>query len=149
MNSENIANLNLIGANEEDLKVISAYLQDSIVVVRDIVFLKKNKSFVMIVNRFMWEDVEKGILRSNKRVRSAVRFEGVIEVKSKNINQKNPNKILEFLAMRCDLDKKGNKKIKIFFSGNSVIVLILEDIDVVMNDLGKPWSVKFVPIHEI
>ena len=42
MNSENIANLNLIGANEEDLKVISAYLQDSIVVVRDIVFLKKN-----------------------------------------------------------------------------------------------------------
>ena len=149
MNSENMANLNLIGANEEDLKVISAYLQDSIVVVRDIVFLKKNKSFVMIVNRFMWEDVEKGILRSNKRVRSAVRFEGVIEVKSKNINQKNPNKILEFLAMRCDLDKKGNKKIKIFFSGNSVIVLILEDIDVVMNDLGKPWSVKFVPKHEI
>ena len=113
MNSENIANLNLIGANEEDLKVISAYLQDSIVIVRDIVFLKKNKSFVMIVNRFMWEDVEKGILRSNKRVRSAVRFEGVIEVKSKNVNQKNPNKILEFLAMRCDLDKKGNKKIKI------------------------------------
>ena len=40
MNSENIANLNLIGANEEDLKVISAYLQDSIVTVQDIVFLK-------------------------------------------------------------------------------------------------------------
>ena len=39
--------------------------------------------------------------------------------------------------------------VKIFFSGNSVIVLILEDIDVVMTDLGKPWSVKFVPKHEI
>ena len=23
------------------------------------------------------------------------------------------------------------------------------EIDVVMNDLGKPWSVKFVPKHEI
>ena len=36
-------NLKLIGKNKEDLKVISAYLQDSIVIVKDIVFLKRNK----------------------------------------------------------------------------------------------------------
>ena len=36
-------NLKLIGKNEDDLKVISAYLQDSIVVVKDIVFLKKKQ----------------------------------------------------------------------------------------------------------
>ena len=29
-------NLRLIGKNEEDLKIISAYLQDSIVLIRDI-----------------------------------------------------------------------------------------------------------------
>ena len=149
MSKEKTSHLNLIGDNEDDLKVISAYMQDSVVVMKLIVFLKKNKSFIMMVNRFMWEDVEKGFMRSNKRIRSAVRFEGVVQVKSKNINQKNPNKILEYLAMKCDTIENGNKKIKIFFSGNSVIVLILEDIDVVMNDLGKPWSVKFVPKHEI
>ena len=149
MNKEKIVHLNLIGDNEEDLKVISAYLQDSVLVVRDMVFLKKNKSFIMMVNRFMWEDVEKGLLRSNKRIRSAVRFEGTLEVKSKNINQKNPNKILEYLAMKCDLDKHGNKKIKIYFSGNGIIILLLETIDVVMSDLGKPWNVKFIPKHEI
>ena len=149
MDKEKINCLNLIGDNEEDLKVISAYLQDSIVVMKDIVFLKKNRSFVMMVNRFMWEDVEKGLLRSNKRVRSAVRFEGVIQVKSKNINQKNTNKILECLAMKCDSDEKGNKKIKFFFSGNGMIILISEAIDVVMNDLGKPWNVKSIPKHKI
>ena len=149
MYKEKIKCLNLIGDNEEDLRVISAYLQDSIVVMKDIVFLKKNKSFVMVVNRFMWEDVENGFLRSNKRVRSAVRFEGVIQVKSKNINQKNTNKILEYLAMKCDSDENGNKKIKIFFSGNGMIILISEAIDVVMNDLGKPWNVKSIPKHEI
>jgi len=42
MDKEKINRLNLIGDNEEDLKVISAYLQDSIVVMKDIVFLKKN-----------------------------------------------------------------------------------------------------------
>tara|TARA_B100000029_G_scaffold91892_1_gene81814 strand:- start:448 stop:897 length:450 start_codon:yes stop_codon:yes gene_type:complete len=149
MYKEKIKCLNLIGDNEEDLKVISAYLQDSIVVMKDIVFLKKNKSFVMVVNRFMWEDVEKGFLRSNKRVRSAVRFEGIIQVRSKNINQKNTNKILEYLAMKCDSDENGNKKIKIFFSGNGMIILTSEAIDVVMNDLGKPWNVKSIPKHEI
>ena len=149
MNKEKIVHLNLIGDNEEDLKVISAYLQDSVLVVRDMVFLKKNKSFIMMVNRFMWEDVEKGLLRSNKRIRSAVRFEGAIGVKSKNINQKNSNKILEYLAMKCDSDKNGNKKIKIYFSGKGIIILLLETIDVVMNDLGKPWDVKFIPKHEI
>ena len=39
-------NLRLIGKNEEDLKIISAYLQDSIVLIRDIVFLKKNRVFI-------------------------------------------------------------------------------------------------------
>ena len=149
MNNKMNDHLNLIGDNEEDLKVISAYLQDSIAVVRDMVFLKKNKTFIMMVNRFMWEDAEKGLLRSNKRIRSAVRFEGVIQVKSKNINQKNPNKILEYLAMKCDSDEDDNKKIKIFFSGNGIIILILEAIDVVINDLGKSWNVKSVPKHEI
>ena len=36
-------NLKLIGKNQEDLKVISAYSQDSIVTVKDMVFLEKNK----------------------------------------------------------------------------------------------------------
>ena len=43
-------NLKLAGKNEEDLKVISAYLQDSIATVKDMVFLKKNRIFLMIIN---------------------------------------------------------------------------------------------------
>ena len=38
-------NLKLIGKNEEDLKVISAYSQDSIIAVKDMVFLKKTGFF--------------------------------------------------------------------------------------------------------
>tara|TARA_Y100000590_G_C15512918_1_gene936070 strand:+ start:283 stop:732 length:450 start_codon:yes stop_codon:yes gene_type:complete len=142
-------NLKLLGQNQEDLKVISAYTQDSIVTVKDIVFLKKNKSFVMIVNRFMWEDVEKGVFRKNKRIRCAIKFNEVMQVKSKNINQKNKNKILECLAIKSNLIFKENYEIKIFFAGDSLITIIAEAIDVVMYDLGKPWNVKHVPIHKI
>ena len=149
MNKNEKIGLNLAGNNNKDLKVISAYLQDSVVAIRDIVFLKQNKSFVMIVNRFMWEDVEKEVFKNSKRIRSAVKFEGVIKVKSKNINQKNKNKPLEYLAMECDSDNVGNKKISIFFSGNSAITIISEVVEVVMSDLGDSWHVKHIPKHKI
>ena len=87
MKNENL-NLKLIGRNSEDLKTISAYLQDSVVVQKDIIFLKANKIFIMLVNRFMWEDAEKGLFRENKRIRCALKFNQVLSVISKNINQK-------------------------------------------------------------
>ena len=142
-------NLKLIGKNQEDLKVISAYLQDSIVKIKDIVFLKQNRTFIMIVSRFMWEDVEKGVFRQNKRIRCAVKFEEVLKVKSQNVNQRNKNKPLEYLAIECRLNFNKAYEINIFFSGDSIITIISEVIEVVMYDLGKPWEVKHIPIHKI
>ena len=141
--------LRLIGKNLDDLKVISAYLQDSIVSLKDVVFLKKNMTFIMIVNRFMWEDVEKGIFRQSKRIRCAVKFEEVIKVESKNINQKNKNKLMECLAIECNSISDETYKSKIFFAGNSIITIIAEAIEVVVHDLGKPWNVKHIPLHKI
>ena len=142
-------NLKLLGKNQEDLKIISAYLQDSILIVKDIVFLKQNRTFVIIVNRFMWEDVEKGVFRQNKRIRCAVKFEEVIKVESKNINQKNKNKPLECLAIKCSSIFDEVYKIKIFFAGESIMTIISEVIEVALHDLGKPWNVKHTPIHKI
>jgi len=141
--------LKLIGKNQEDLKVISAYLQDSIAIVKDVVFLKKNKTFVMIVNRFMWEDIEKGVFRESKRIRCAVKFEGVTKVKSQNINQKNKNNPLECLAIKYNSTFDDIYNINIFFSGGGIITIISEAIDVILEDLGKPWNVKHVPKHGI
>ena len=149
MSEDEKNNLKLICKNQEDLKVISAYSQDSIVAIKDIIFLKKNRIFVMIVNRFMWEDIEKGIFRQNKRIRCAIKFEEVIKVESKNINQKNKNKPLECLAIKCISIFDEIYKIKIFFAGDSMITIISEVIDVTLHDLGKPWHVKRIPVHKI
>ena len=142
-------NLKLIGKNHDDLEVISAYLQDSIVTIRDIVFLKQNRSFIMIVNRFMWEDAEKGIFRQNKRIRCAVRFEEVLTAKSQNINQKRKNKLLECLAIESRSTNDEIHEIKFFFAGDGIITINSEVIEVVMQDLDKPWNVKHIPRHKI
>ena len=141
--------LKLICKNHEDLEVISAYLQDSIVTIKDIVFLKKNRTFVMIANRFMWEDFEKGIFRQNKRIRCAIKFEEVFKVKSKNINQKKYRKALECLAIKSIFKTDETYEIQIFFAGEGIITVISEAIDIMLCDLGKPWNVKHFPTHKI
>ena len=142
-------NLKLIGKSQEDLKVISAYSQDSIITVKDMIFLEKNKIFVMIINRFMWEDIDKGIHKQSKRIRCSIKYEGILKVKSKKINQKNKNKRLECLTIECNEILRKNYEIIFFFAGGSIITLISESIEVVMNDLGESWNVKYIPKHKI
>ena len=142
-------NLKLLGKNQEDLKIISAYLQDSILIVKDMIFLKQNRTFVMIVNRFMWEKVEKEVFKHYKRIRCAVKFDEVIKVECKNINQKSRNKLLECLTIKCSSIFDKVYKINIFFAGDSIITIISEVIEVALHDLGKPWNVKHIPIHKI
>ena len=67
--TKNINRLKLIGKNIEDLKTISAYCQDSIVKIKDLIYLKKNKIFIMMLGRFMWDDIEKGVFRNYKRIK--------------------------------------------------------------------------------
>ena len=141
-------NLKLLALNDDDLKVLSAHLQDSVVLAKDIIFLKKSRTFLMMVNRFMWEDIELGIFRENKRIRCAVKFENVLEVKSRNVSQKKKDKILELLSI--DSEVKNNKKeLLITFAGNNEIILIVEEINILLDDVGLSWKVKHVPKHQL
>ena len=142
-------NLKLLGRSVEDLKTISAYLQDSIIFQKDITFLKKNKIFLILANRFMWEDAEKGLFRENKRIRCALRFDQVSNVICKNINQKKKNKVLELLAIKNFTIKDQSIEISLIFAGDSIITILAEEIEVLLDDLGEPWVVKKAPKHKI
>ena len=140
-------NLKLIAKTEEDLRVVSAHLQDSIASISDIANLKKNKIFLMQLNRFMWEDVEKGVFRKNKRIRTIIKFENVLEVISKNINQSKKDKFLDFLAIESSQMPDNNYEMRIIFAGDSVIKIISEVIEVTLDDQGDAWDTKNKPKH--
>ncbi len=141
-------NLKLIAKTNEDLRVISAHLQDSIVSISDIANLKKNRIFLMQLNRFMWEDVEKGVFRKNKRIRTILKFENVIEVKSKNINQKKKDRFLDFLAIETLQMPDKNYEMNLIFSGDIILKVIVEAIEVTLDDQGAPWDSKNKPKHK-
>ena len=143
-----VKNLKLLATSEEDLRVIAAHLQDAIVSIKDIASLKKNRIFLIQLNRFMWEDVEKGVFRRNKRVRTVLKFDNVISVSSKNINRKDNENFLDFLTIESNLLTDKSYEIKLIFSGDSIIKIKTEVIDVTLDDQGSPWETKTQPKHD-
>ena len=141
-------NLKLIARTEEDLRIVSAHLQDSIASIADIANLKKNKILLMQLNRFMWEDVEKGVFRKNKRIRTILKFENVLTVESRNINQLKKDKFLDFLAIETNITPDNNYEMKIIFAGDSIIRVTSEVIEVTLDDQGEAWDTKNKPKHE-
>ena len=141
--------LRLIGNNVEDLKIISAYCQDAIIKITNLVYLKKNKIFIAKLSRFMWEDLEKGVFRKYKRIDSYLRFNFIEKVVSKNIDQKKGRKNLELLTIKPFLDKNNFYEINLIFSGNGVISIKSESIDVILDDQEIYREVKNFPKHKI
>ena len=145
---DNQGYLKLKADDKNDLKVFAAYLQDSITVPQDIKYLEKNKTFICVFNRFMWEDAEKGIFRDNKRIRSALKIDEVRSVKSKNLNP-DEKKPLEFLTVNIEQDKKENININLLFSGNMTISVSVEAINATLEDFSDSWKTKTKPFHKI
>ena len=140
--------LKLLAKTEEDLRVVSAHLQDSIANISDIANLTKNRMFLLQLNRFMWEDVEKGVFRKNKRIRTILKFEHVLKVNSKNINQSKKDIFLDFLTIETNIMPDNNYEMKIVFAGDSIIKIVSEVIEVTLDDQGEAWNSKNMPRHK-
>ena len=141
--------LKLIGKNIEDLKTISAYSQDSIVKIKDIAYLKENKIFIVMLSRFMWEDLERGVFRNYKRIKSVLKFNFIENVLAKNINQQQKNRNLELLAIKSNYSQNNSHHINLIFSGNGIIMLKSEEVDLMLDDQDYFWEVKHSPKHKI
>ena len=147
--TQDINRLKLIGKNIEDLKTISAYCQDSIIKIKDLIYLKENKIFIMMLSRFMWEDIEKGVFRNYKRIKSVLKFNFIENVLAKNINQQQKNRNLELLAIESNYNQNNLYDTSLIFSGNNIILLKSEEIDVMLDDQEYFWEVKHSPKHRI
>ena len=87
----------------------------------------------------MWK---KGVFRKNKRIRTILKFENVLKVLSKNINQIKKDKFLDFLAIETNVTVDNNYEMKIIFAGDSIIRVISEVIEVTLDDQGELGILK-------
>ena len=121
----------IIANDNEGLQVISACTSGAKVKVSDIRYLGSNKVFLLSIERTKLEKEQK-----SKKINSICRFDFVDNVKSKNIDQKNGELLLELIAIDY-MKNKGNYEINLIFSDNAHIVLTTEAIEVRLEDQNE------------
>jgi hypothetical protein len=146
---ENGAALKLRAEDADDLAVISACLQDSLVAVRDLAFVLQDHSFLMVANRFRWENrtrLESGDARY-QRTLCGVTFGAVAGVSYLGFRRSEDRQILSLLAIRPG-SYGGRDTILLEFSGGAAIRLEVARIVCHAQDLGEPWPTQWQPSHD-
>ena len=121
----------IIATDNEGLQMISACSAGAKVRVKDIKYLASNKVFLLLIMR---TKIEKNQL--NKKVNSICRFDFVDKVKSKNIDQKNNELILELIGIDY-MKNKNDYEINLIFNNNAHIALSTETIEARLEDQNE------------
>src|SRR6185369_94212 len=95
--------LKLTALDADDLEVISAAVQDSLVAVRDCAFFAGERRFVLLLNRFCWE-ADATVDTNHWRTHSALVFNEVSAVHHHRIPLKEPDRVLALLSVALESD---------------------------------------------
>ena len=118
----------IIATDNQGLQMISACTAGAKVKVSDIKYLSSNKVFLLSIERVKIETDQE-----DKKINSICRFDFVDQVKSKRIDQKNRELVLELLAIDY-LKNKDDYEINLIFKNNAHIALTAETIEVRLED---------------
>lgn len=141
--------LKLLIQDAEDLAVVAAHLQDSVVRVGDMRYLPRERRFVMLLNRFCWEDAEEERrLGPFRRTRAGLHFDGVSAVKCRNIDTKNRDDVLELLTIAFMPGAEPGGTVELVFAGDASVRLAVECVDGAVSDLTRPWLTLARPCHD-
>ena len=121
----------IIANDKEGLQMISACVAGGKVRVSEIKYLKSNKVFLLSIERTKIETNQE-----NKKINSICMFDLISSVKSKNINQKSTQLVLELIAIDY-LKNKEDYEINLIFNNNAHIALTTETIEVRLEDQNE------------
>jgi hypothetical protein len=136
--------LKLSALDAEDLDVISAAVQDSLVAVRDCAWFADEKRFVLLLNRFCWE-ADPGIETQYWRTHSALVFNDVKAVHHHRIPTDQPDRVLELLLVAAEND--GSVTLR--FAAGRAIRLEIGRLACHLGDVGEPWPTPWKPAHPV
>ena len=121
----------IIANDQEGLQMISACSAGAKVKIIDIKYLASNKVFLLSIERTKIETDQE-----DKKINSVCRFDFVDKVKSKNIDQKNQELVLELIGIDY-LKNNTDYEINLIFNNNAYIALTTETIEVRLEDQNE------------
>jgi Protein of unknown function (DUF2948) len=154
--------LKLVALDKDDIEVISAHLQDSLVKIADILWRPSEHRFVIALNRFDWMSAAEianqvsgkvpgttalTVKPDYRRCRTALRFERVLACKCRNLDQTAKDARLNLLAVEFAETDSPAGIVSLIFSGGGVIRLDVECLEAELADLGEVSAAAICPDH--
>jgi hypothetical protein len=139
--------LKLVALDPEDLKIVSAHVQDAVVKSAELDYRAGEKRFLMPMNRFAWEVPRGFFRRRNERRRSLLHFERVLSVQTTGISRDRQDEVLELLAILFEEAEAPAGVIELTFAGGAAARLQVECIEARLADLGAAWAARSRPQH--
>jgi hypothetical protein len=139
--------LKLLAEDAADLEIMAAAAQDALVRVRDVSFDAKARRFTVLINRFRWESAE--AQGPYQRIRAALSFESVLNVKSRKLRRDAPEALASMLSVTFAPDPEPpGGQVRITLAGGGEIALAVECLDALLMDVGPTWNTPRRPDHE-
>jgi hypothetical protein len=141
--------LKLVALDYEDLKIISAHLQDAVLRMADMAYMPAEQRFAAILSRFDWLAAEKddGKHSNLRRCRCALRFDRVTRAQVHKIRPGEPSAVAELLAVTYEESDPPSGFITLYFAGEGAVRLQVECIEAELRDLGDVWRTAVKPEH--
>ena len=159
--------LRLLARDSDDLRVISALVQDAVLTGADLGYQRRTRRFSLLINRFRWEiqSGEPATDRPAERVRSLLVFNDVLRVRQQGLEARDPDTVLSLLAIdftpaqaqASDDDATGTDpaatpgRVTLVFAGDGAVALDIDCIEVHLGDVTRPYNApsRLVPEHSL
>jgi hypothetical protein len=136
--------LRLLAQDADDLKIISAALQDALAKVGDIHWEPKARRLTLELNRFRWEHAE----QTAQRVRAGLQLGCVLSVKARHIRKDRKDAVMELLAVEFVPSEPPGGVIAFEFAGGGDLRAEVECVEAVLADLSRAWPARRAPRHD-
>ena len=159
--------LKLSARDADDLAVIAACVQDALAPIGEMAYLPAERRFVLALNRFRWDRLSAAALAARdsvgqtrrqrgdaafletgdsgpayERVHSGLRFENVTAARTRNIDLRNRERILELLTIQAE-----SGSVSLVFAGDAVIRLEIAALQCYLEDFSDAWPTRWRPHH--
>lgn len=135
------APLTLRAEDGDDLRVLSALVQDAVLPVTEVSWNPRGRRLALLVNRFRWEDAEAARRegRPFERVRALLVLSDVLHVASDGIDPRDRDAVLSLLGLEWQPGEDGTGTVLLRFSGDGTLAAEVECLSADLRDVTRPY----------
>lgn len=132
--------LTLKAEDADDLRVISALVQDAILPASELSYDGKARRLALLINRFRWEDADaaRREKREFERVRALLVINDVLKLQSDGLSR-DADTVLELLTIDWQPGADGTGRLLLEFAGDGTLAADVECINLDLRDVTRPY----------